>query len=392
MGSGAPALLRTSLHDVHRRLGARMVDFAGWDMPVQYPSGIIAEHTAVRTACGIFDLSHMGRVYVRGPDALELAQVCCTRDLSRIPSGEAAYSLLCNEQGGILDDVIAYVLGSEEVLFVFNASNRESDTAWFCRQRDARGLRGEVDDQTHATALIGVQGPLAQTVLQRICNTDLGALPGYAFVAGLEVAGAPTLVARTGYTGEDGFELLTAAVDAEHVWDALLKGAQGAQGAQHAQDAQGAEHVTACGLGARDTLRTEAGMALYGHEIDQHTTPYEARLGWVCNLHKPDFVGRETLAALKESAPKRVLVGLHVAPGGVPRPGLAILHQQRTVGTLTSGTFSPTLKRSIALGFVPPDLAAPGQSLQVELRGNALDAEVVKLPFVPHRSRPRAKM
>src|SRR5215216_1894542 len=280
MGSGASALLRTPLHDVHRRLGARMVDFAGWEMPVQYPSGIIAEHQAVRTACGIFDLSHMGRVFVRGPNALALAQVCCTRDLSRIRTGEAAYSLLCNEHGGILDDVIAFVLGPEEVLFVFNASNRESDVAWFCQQRDARGLRAEVDDQTAASALIGVQGPRAQTVLGPLCNAPLESLPGYAFVNAAEVAGERALVARTGYTGEDGFEVAVAAQHAEHVWRALLE----------------SNHTTACGLGARDTLRTEAGMALYGHEIDQHTTPYDARLGWVVNLHKSDFVGREALA------------------------------------------------------------------------------------------------
>jgi aminomethyltransferase len=376
MGSGAPALLRTPLHDVHRRLGARMVDFAGWDMPVQYPSGIIAEHQAVRSACGIFDLSHMGRVYVRGPDALPLAQLCCTRDLSRIRAGEAAYSLLCNDQAGILDDVIAYVLDAETVLFVFNASNRESDVAWFCQQRDQRGFETEIDDRTRATALIGVQGPQAQTVLQALCNNDLGALPGYAFVGAVEVAGRPALVARTGYTGEDGFEVLTAAGDAEHVWNALLS----------------AEHVTACGLGARDTLRTEAGMALYGHEIDQHTNPYEARLGWVCSLHKADFIGRETLAAIRESGPMRLLVGLLVEPGGVPRPGFPIVHANQLVGSLTSGTFSPTLRRNIAMGYAPPALSEPGQTLHIEMRGKLVGGEVIKLPFVPHRTRPRAKI
>jgi aminomethyltransferase len=381
MGSGAPALLRTPLNDVHRRLGARMVDFAGWDMPVQYPSGIIAEHQAVRTSCGLFDLSHMGRVYVRGPDAVALAQVCCTRDLARIGTGEAAYSLLCNEDGGILDDVIAYVLGDQEVLFVFNASNRLSDAEWFCAQRDARGLQAEVDDQTLATALIGIQGPQAQNVLQPLCNDPLEALPGYAFVARSQVAGKAALVARTGYTGEDGFEVLNAAQDAEHVWTELLNILSTTEQAQ----------PMPCGLGARDTLRTEAGMALYGHEIDLDTTPYEARLGWVVNLHKSQFVGRETLAALKVSGPKRVLVGVHVAPGGVPRPGFTILRDGESVGSLTSGTFSPTLKRNIGLGYVPPELSQPGQQLHVEMRGKPVDAEVVKLPFVPHHSKPRAR-
>jgi aminomethyltransferase len=377
MSSGASALLRTALHDVHRRMGARMVDFAGWNMPVQYPSGILAEHQAVRTACGIFDLSHMGRVWVRGRDALALAQLCCTRDLARVRAGEAAYSLLCNQDGGILDDVIGYVLGPEEVLLVFNASNRLSDTAFFRQQRDARGFDAEIDDQTEQTALIGVQGPSAQNVLGAICNSDLGALPGYAFVADVRVAGRPALVARTGYTGEDGFEVLSAAQDAEHVWSALLDGGQ----------------TSACGLGARDTLRTEAGFALYGHEIDLDTNPYEARLGWVCNLHKDDFVGRQALAAIKASGPARLLVGLLVEAGGVPRPEFSIFDEDgQRVGRLTSGTFSPTLKRNIAMGYVPPALSQPGQRVLVEMRGKQLAAEVVKLPFVPHHSRPRAKM
>jgi aminomethyltransferase len=381
MSSGAPPLLRTALNDVHRRLGARMVDFAGWDMPVQYPSGIIAEHQAVRTAAGLFDLSHMGRVFVRGPDALGLSQACFTRDLRRIRAGEAAYGLLCTEPGGIVDDVIAYVLGDDEVLFVFNASNREHDVAFFVSARDAHQLDAEIDDQTHATALLGLQGPDAQNVLQRLCTNHLEALPGYAFVSGVEVAGRSALVSRTGYTGEDGFEImLNRAQDAEHVWGTLLNMLS----------------VTACGLGARDTLRTEAGFALYGHEIDETTTPYQARLGWVVNLHKCaeiEFVGCKALASLKERGPERLLVGLSLAPGGgVPRPGFPILHHGTRVGQLTSGTFSPTLQKPIALGYVQTALAQPDQALEIEIRGKPLSATVTKLPFVPHRSRPRAKM
>jgi len=371
--SSQTGLLRTSLTGVHQRLNARMVDFAGWDMPVQYPTGILAEHQAVRTDCGLFDLSHMGRVSLRGPDALALAQECCTRDLSRIGQGEAAYSVLCQPDGGILDDVIGYVLGDREILFVFNASNRDNDVAFFAEQRDRLQLDVELDDRTLQTALIGIQGPRAQEVLQPICSADLEPLAGYAFL-NADVAGAAALVSRTGYTGEDGFEVMLDDDAAAHVWTTLM------------------DSACPCGLGARDTLRTEAGFALYGHDIDRATKPYEARLGWVVNLAKPSFVGREALARLKSEGPSRRLVGLHVAPGGVPRQGFAIVRHGEPIGVVTSGTFSPTLKRNIAMGYVPVALSQPGQDVQVETRGKAVDAEVVPLPFVPHRSRPRAKM
>src|SRR6266851_7088039 len=274
--SSQSELLRTPLNAVHRGLGARMVDFAGWDMPVQYPTGILTEHLAVRTGCGLFDLSHMGRVFVRGAEAVALAQQCCTRDLSKIRPGEAAYSVLCDEDGGILDDVIAYKLGHAEVLFVFNASNRLSDTNWFADVRDRLGWEADLWDRTLETALIGVQGPSAQEVLQALCDADLDALSVYEFVR-TDVAGADALVSRTGYTGEDGFEVMLEADAAPDVWTRLM------------------ERATPCGLGARDTLRTEAGFALYGHEIDRSTNPYEARLGWVVSLSKDQFVGRDAL-------------------------------------------------------------------------------------------------
>lgn len=367
-------LLKTPLHAAHRRVGARMVDFAGWDMPVQYSSGILAEHNAVRTACGLFDLSHMGRVFVSGADALALSQACCTRDLDRIRPGEAAYSVLCADDGGIVDDVIGYKLGHGELLFVFNASNRLTDISLFAEQRDCIGLTADVWDRTLETALIGVQGPLAQTVLQPLCSADLEQLAGYAFDR-MGVAGAPAIVSRTGYTGEDGFEIMVEADAADHVWSRLLEAG-----------------AMPCGLGARDTLRTEAGFALYGHDIDRTTNPYEARLGWVVNLNKEGFVGRSALARIKETGPSRRLVGLNVESGGVPRQGLSIMSDGIVVGTVTSGTFSPTLKRNIAIGYVPVSLAQAGRSLAIELRGKALAAEVVAMPFVPHRSRPRAKM
>jgi glycine cleavage system T protein (aminomethyltransferase) len=350
-----------------------MVDFAGWNMPVQYPSGILAEHTAVRSGCGIFDLSHMGRVFVRGADALALAQECCTRDLARIPAGEAAYGLLCADDAGIVDDVIAYTLAPDEMLFVFNASNRQVDTEFFAAARDRLHLSADLVDRTFETALIGVQGPSAQQVLQPVCEASLDALAGYAFTR-TSVCGATALVARTGYTGEDGFEVMLDAEAVETFWNRL------------------AESATPAGLGARDTLRTEAGFALYGHEIDRSTNPFEARLGWVVSLSKPGFVGREALARLKADGPKRRLVGLQVAPGGIPRAGATILHQDKQVGAVTSGTFSPTLKQNIALGYVPVELSQPGSRIAVDVRGKPAQAEVVTLPFVPHHSRPRAKM
>ncbi len=365
------ALLATPLNALHRRLGARMVDFAGWDMPVQYSTGILAEHQAVRTGCGLFDLSHMGRVFLRGPDALALAQECCTRDLARIRPGEAAYSVLCAPDGGIIDDVIGYILGEAEILFVFNASNRLADIEFFTEQRDRLKLAVDLEDRTLETALIGVQGPNAQATLQRLCSADLEPLPGYAFLWA-DVASRRALVSRTGYTGEDGFEIMVEAADAEYAWDAL--------------------GASPCGLGARDTLRTEAGFALYGHDIDRSTNPYEARLGWVVSLGKPSFVGREALAQIKAVGPARRLIGLRVAPGGVPRPDFPILNDGEPVGRVTSGTFSPTLKQNIAMGYVPLVLSDVGRQLAVEMRGKPAAAEVVALPFVPHQSRPRAKM
>jgi aminomethyltransferase len=276
--------------------------------------------------------------------------------------------------GCILDDVIAYRLAEREVMLVFNASNRVSDTQWFAEQRDCVGWRVDLVDRTFDTALIGVQGPAAQSVLQPFCpHLTLDELPGYSFET-TDILGASALVSRTGYTGEDGFEVMVDADAAELVWTRL------------------SEQATPCGLGARDTLRTEAGFALYGHEIDRSTNPYEARLGWVVSLSKPAFLGREALARLKAEGPRRRLVGLHVAPGGVPRPNLSILRAGVSIGSVTSGTFSPTLRRNIAMGFVPPDLSQQGQPLTVELRGKPAAAEVVGLPFVPHRSRPRATM
>jgi len=373
--ASAERFLHSPLAAVHRRLGARMVEFAGWQMPVQYRTGILAEHHAVRGGLGLFDLSHMARLFLRGSDALALAQQCCTRDLGGLASGMAAYSVICQPDGGIVDDVVVYRLGQNDLLLIGNAANRHVDLDLLVAERDRLGLAVAIEDRTIATALLGVQGPSAQTALQPLCNVDLGPLPGYSLATGVTLGGVQALAARTGYTGEDGFEVLVDAGDAERLWTTVQE-----QGAVPA------------GLGARDTLRTEAGFALYGQEVDRTTNPYEARLGWVVDLHKTAFVGRESLARLKQQGVRRKLVGLQVAAGGVPRHGAPLLDGDRRVGQVTSGTFSPTLRRNIAMGYVPTERAEPGQRLSVEVRGTAAGAEVARLPFVAHRSRARARM
>lgn len=366
----APAL-RSPLFPLHQRLGARFLLFGGWEMPLQYPTGIPREHLAVRSGCGLFDLSHLGRLFLHGPDALALAQWCLTRDLARVPAGEAAYALLCRPDGGVLDDIIAYVIADDAVLLMVNAANRERDRAWLADQARARGLSVALEDRTRDTALLAVQGPRAEAALSGLCAAPLADLPGYAFRQA-SVAGASATVARTGYTGEDGFELMVAASDAAAVWEALLPG------------------CTPCGLGARDTLRTEAGLALYGHELRDDVNPYEARLGWVVDLDKEAFVGRDALAAIRQAGPSRRLVGLMLEMEGLPRAGQPVRAGGLDVGEVTSGTFSPTLRRGIALALVQTARAALGEQLTVVVRDRPLSAEVVRLPFVPHRLRPRA--
>jgi aminomethyltransferase len=344
-----------------------MVDFGGWDMPQQYTT-IRDEHFAVRKVAGLFDVSHMGRFRVAGDSCVDFIQRLVTNDVAPLVHGQAQYNLMCNEAGGVIDDLVVY-RGSEGFFVVVNAANREKDLEWF---RSHAPADVEIEDRTFELGLIAFQGPRAQELLP--CEgVDLDGIPYFGFGDG-NVAGIHALISRTGYTGEDGFELMVDADAAAHVWTNLQ------------------EDSTPCGLGARDTLRTEAGFALYGHEIDRSTNPYEARLGWVVSLSKASFVGRDVLVLIKVKGPSRRLVGMHVAPGGVPRPGFPILEGSQHVGVVTSGTFSPSLRRNIALAYVPLALSEPGQVLSLEMRGKIAEAEVVPLPLVPHRFRPRAKM
>lgn len=363
-------LLRTALYDGHVAAGARMVPFGGWLMPIQY-RGIIAEHLAVREAVGLFDLSHMGRLRFPGEGGRRLLQRLSTNNIDALEPGRAQYGLLCNERGGILDDTVAYNLGDHHLLVV-NASNRPKVLDWIGRQPGADAV--EVEDTTLGTVMLGLQGPRAEAFLQGLTELELAGLGYYAGAQG-RVAGIEALVARTGYTGEDGFELVVPAAEGPRLW-ALLAARTEPAGA------------TLCGLGARDTLRLEAGMALYGHEISEETNPYEAGLGRVVKLDKGEFVGRAALEALSTVPPKRRLVGFQMVDNGVPRQGYPIVDAEgAAVGEVSSGTHSPTLKRNLGLAYVAAKRAQPGAGVRVVVRERPLRALVVALPHVPHRTR-----
>jgi aminomethyltransferase len=362
-------LRRTPLHARHVAAGGKMVPFAGWELPVQY-AGVTAEHRAVRTAAGLFDVSHMGEVRVAGPGAEAFLQRLTPNDVAKLGAGRAHYSGLLTERGTYLDDLLVYRLDAGDplgdFLVVVNAANRERDAARF--REFARAAEGvEVEDVSDAVALLALQGPRAAEILAPLASIDAGALRYYGHARGA-VGGKPALVSRTGYTGEDGFELYLDAADAVAVWDLLIDRGE-AYGLQPA------------GLGARDTLRLEAAMALYGHELDEETTPWEAGLGWVVKLDKGDFVGRAALARQKEEGVGKQLAGFEIVGRGIAREGHAVRAGGETVGRVTSGTWSPTLEKAIGMAYVPPALAAPGAELAIEVRGKELPARVVPMPF-----------
>ena len=355
--------LRTPLHDVHVRSGARMVEFAGWDMPVQY-AGILEEHQAVRTRLGLFDVSHMGEVVFRGPRALETLNRLFTNDLSRVADGQAQYGCLCRDSGGIVDDVVVYRRSAQDLLVCVNAANRSKDFEWL---RDGAGGQAEVRNESDDWAQLALQGPRAQAVLGRLTRTDLASLKTFHFAEG-EVAGVRCTIARTGYTGEDGFELFCPPGQASGLWGALV-------------EAGAAEGIAPCGLGARDSLRLEVAYRLYGSDMDDSTTPLEAGLAWVVKLDKGDFSGKAALLAQKQKGLPRKLVGFTLTDPGIARHGHDVLAGGKKVGAVTSGTRSPTLKISIGLAYVPPALAAEGSTFAVDIRGRAAAAKVVKTPF-----------
>jgi aminomethyltransferase len=359
-------LKRTPLFETHRRLGARLVEFGGWEMPVQY-SGIIEEHRAVRERAGMFDVSHMGEFRVEGPGALAFLQSLVPNDVSRLAVHQALYTQLCHPSGGAVDDLLIYRLGEHEYMTVVNAGTMEKDWAWFTGHAASRDdvTLTNISDQT---ALIAVQGPLAERILQPLTGTPLAEIAYYHFRPGM-VSGIECLISRTGYTGEDGFELYCPPQRAADLWDAVL-----AAGQSHG--------LLPAGLGARDTLRLEAGYCLYGHELTDDITPLEAGLGWSVKLNKgADFIGRHALADEKQNGLLRKLIGIELSERGVPRAGYPILRDGEVIGEVTSGTMSLTFNRPVALGYVPPADAAPGTSLAIEIRGKAVPAVVVALPF-----------
>ncbi len=358
-------LKRTPLRDVHVKAGARMVPFGGWDMPVQY-TGIIDEHRAVRRAVGLFDISHMGEFEVRGPDALAAVQRLCTNDARTLEIGRVQYAALCYPEGGIVDDLTVYRLAADHYMLVVNASNIDKDWAWVTSHSVGRAEWTNVSDET---ALLAVQGPKAEGLVARLADRDVTALGYYHFARGV-VAGVPGLLSRTGYTGEDGFELYVRAGDAERLWAALLEAGRG-------------EGIQPIGLGARDTLRLEMKYALYGNDIDQATNPLEAGLGWVVKPAKGDFIGREAIEALRARGVARKLVGFEMAERAVPRHGYRLVVGGAPVGVVTSGSFGPSVERSIGMGYVPAALATVGTELGVEIRGATQAARVVKTPFYP---------
>ncbi len=372
-GTQAP-LRRTPLRDTHVALGARMVPFAGYEMPVQYAS-IMDEARTVRSAVGLFDLSHMGEIEVRGEDAVAFLRHAVVSDPGALEIGQAQYSMACDVDGGIIDDLICYRLEPDRYWVVCNASNR-GVVVEHLRDLLGRGrFDATIEDLSDRTGLVAPQGPRAAALLEELTDVDIGAIGNYRFAEGA-VAGIDCLVARTGYTGEDGFELFCDAARAVELWDAVA-----AAGEPHG--------LRPCGLGARDTLRLEAGMPLYGNELDRQTNPFEVNLGRVVKLDKAEFVGRDALQAIHEAGPQRTLVGLEMRDNAIPRAGYEVRADGAPVGGVTSGTLSPTLGTKIAMALVSPDVSEVGQAFEVVVRERPYRAEQVKLPFY-RRPRPQA--
>ena len=353
---------RTPLYDRHVALRGRMVDFGGWELPQQYTS-IRDEHFAVRKAAGLFDISHMGRLVVEGGGAEAYLQVLFTNDLSLVAPGHALYTLMCQEDGGAIDDLVVYREAVDRFLVVVNAANREKDIAWM-REHIPAGV--SMIDHTTDMSLIAFQGPRAHALMPRD-SSPTDDIAYFAFRPG-KVAGVPALVSRTGYTGEDGFELFIESGRVGEVWDAILAAGK-------------SEGVLPAGLGARDATRLEAALRLYGNDMDETVNPYEAGLGWTVKLGKGDFIGRDALAKVKEEGPRRSLIGLKTRPGDIPRHGAAVSHEGRRAGVITSGTHSFFLGHPIALAMVEAPSLRVGENATIEVRGREAPAEVVKLPF-----------
>ena len=354
---------KTALNSTHRRLGAKMVNFGGWDMPLEY-SGILAEHEAVRTRAGLFDVSHMGEIEVRGDRALDLVQWVTCNDASKLVNGQAHYSGLMTDRGTFVDDLLVHKIADGHYLLCVNAGNQDVDFEHIvAHNRSGAGAENAGDRYSQ----LAIQGPRAIEILKRLTKVALGTIRYYHFTFG-KVNGVDCLIARTGYTGEDGFELYFAPQHSEKLWNDLLEAGKG-------------DGLIPCGLGARNTLRLEAGMCLYGHEIDLDTTPLEAGLGWICKLEKGTFLGSEHLTAQKRTGLHRKLAGFEMLDKRIGRDGYPVSIAGREVGRVTSGGPSPTLKKNIGMAYVPPEHSAVGTAIEIGIRGQAVPARIIPLPF-----------
>ena len=363
MSQPSAGLKATPLNALHRKMGAKMVDFGGWDMPVQY-SSILEEHHAVRKSVGLFDVSHMGEIEIRGPEAFGLTDFVSTNSVAKLKIGQAQYSGLLYEHGGFVDDILVHKVADDHYFICVNASNQEKDYEHIAA---ANRHNAQVEFSSARYAQLAIQGTKALPTLKKLTATDLAAIPYYHFTDGA-VSGKPARIARTGYTGEDGFEIYIAPEHAERIWNEIL-------------DAGAEFGIKPCGLGARNTLRLEAKMALYGHEIHASITPYEADLAWIVKLDKGDFIGKAALAKQKEQGVTRRLVGFEMTGRGIGRDGYEVYLDGSPAGWVTSGGPSPTLCKNIGLCYLPAGRAKPGQTIQIMIRNQPVEAVTVPTPF-----------
>jgi len=364
----APQLKKTPLNNVHRQLGGRMVDFGGWDMPVQYPAGTIEEHLRTRTRAGLFDVSHMGEIDVRGRDAISFVNRITSNDVTKLVDSQAQYSTLTTPLGTVIDDLLVYRLTGDHLLLVVNAGTTDKDWEWIKSHHAGESV--ELTNVSSQYCQLALQGPDAVSILQKLTDEPIADIKYYHFKSG-RVDNIDSIISRTGYTGEDGFEVYAAAEHGERLWNQIL------EAGQFGSD----EGLLPCGLGARNTLRLEAGMALYGHELTETTTLLEANLGWICKLDKDDFIGRDALARQKEAGLQRKLAGFEVTDRGIARDEYDVVVNNQRVAKVTSGSPAPYLRKNIGFAYLPIEFTNVGQEIEIDVRGRLIGARVVKTPF-----------
>ena len=364
----APQLKKTPLNNVHRQLGGRMVDFGGWDMPVQYPAGTIEEHLRTRTRAGLFDVSHMGEIDVRGRDAISFVNRITSNDVTKLVDSQAQYSTLTTPLGTVIDDLLVYRLTGDHLLLVVNAGTTDKDWEWIKSHHAGESV--ELTNVSSQYCQLALQGPDAVSILQKLTDEPIADIKYYHFKSG-RVDNIDSIISRTGYTGEDGFEVYAAAEHGERLWNQIL------EAGQFGSD----EGLLPCGLGARNTLRLEAGMALYGHELTETTTLLEANLGWICKLDKGDFIGRDALARQKEAGLQRKLAGFEVTDRGIARDEYDVVVNNQRVAKVTSGSPAPYLRKNIGFAYLPIEFTNVGQEIEIDVRGRLIGARVVKTPF-----------